>query len=848
MKTIEISVVTSAISRFKDSLSSSSSLQKVLRKMTQVPSKIDIPYSLKNIPIIPKFQYQKMLISRIEQVLTRMRWKLFWSKAEEKQKVTTNFHGFKTINYPKPIPELKKFEEEVIAMVADLEMKHFTNPLQEEMRRDMNKIREVKEVIVPADKTANLYRIPTNQYTNFLTQNIQKEYKKVAAKEVKKINTEAANIAKDLKIEERVEAIALKPSFLTLKDHKEEFPGKLSFRLINPAKSNIGKVSKHVLDRINEDIRAATMANQWRSTKEVLDWFTSMERKQQKRWIKFDVEAFYPSISKSLLNKAIIFAKTFTIITKEEEEIIHHCRRSVLVGPKNTLWQKVSNPQFDVTMGSNDGAEICELVGLFMLNILAKVMPKENFGLYRDDGLCVVEGGGPEVERLRKKIVKLFKDHNLKITTESNSNVVQFLDVVMDLTSATFKPFTKPNAIIRYVSSMSNHPPCILKNLPDGINQRLSSISSGEEEYKMEVDQYQHALKEAGYEEKLVYKNQDKEQEEVVGRKTRRRKVIWFNPPWSSNVKTNIAGRFISLLKKHFPPKSDLYHLFNDKKVKVSYSTCPNMQAFITAHNSKLVKGEEDMQDPGCNCRGGRRMCPLQGRCQTPSLVYKAKVDTDTEHKEYIGQTAITFKLRFNNHKTSFTHSRKRHHTALSKYIWKQKDKGVDTTITWEPVSITNPYSIGGRNCSLCLTEKASIARGDPVIMLNKRAEIMSKCRHRLPHMLSNYITTPTPRPPPSPVQQHQLPEQADDQDPQLLPQHLQVCDQAPHHVQDNDPSLPPHPQLAGQADDEGGGGEAVHQGGGGAVGVADHHREDEHHGEPRRRGLRPKKTVRYKL
>ena len=59
---------------------------------------------------------------------------------------------------------------------------------------------------------------------------------------------------------------------------------------------------------------------------------------------------------------------------------------------------------------------------------------------------------------------------------------------------------------------------------------------------------------------------------------------------------------------------------------------------------------------------------------------------------------------------------------------------------------------------------------------------------------------------------------------------------------------FPPHPQLAGQADDEGGGGEAVHQGGGGAVGVADHHREDEHPVEPRRRGLRPKKIVRYKL
>ena len=94
-------------------------------------------------------------------------------------------------------------------------------------------------------------------------------------------------------------------------------------------------------------------------------------------------------------------------------------------------------------------------------------------------------------------------------------------------------------------------------------------------------------------------------------------------------------------------------------------------------------------------------------------------------------------------------------------------------------------------------------------------------------------------------------------------------------HVQDDDPSLLPHPQLAGQADDEGGGGEAVHQtpphaqadegqghhppqlsvqdeeeGGGGTAGEAVHHphRDDEHLIEPRRRGLRPKKKVRYRL
>ena len=110
------------------------------------------------------------------------------------------------------------------------------------------------------------------------------------------------------------------------------------------------------------------------------------------------------------------------------------------------------------------------------------------------------------------------------------------------------------------------------------------------------------------------------------------------------------------------------------------------------------------MAVPGCNCRGGKDLYPLHGRCQIPSLVYKSKVDTATDHRECVGQTAITFKLRFNNHKTSFIHSRKRHHTTLSKYLWKQLDMGVDTTITWEPVSITKPYSRGGRNCSLCLT------------------------------------------------------------------------------------------------------------------------------------------------
>ena len=628
------------------------------------------------------------------------------------------------------------------------------------------------------------------------------KYKKVTETKVEKINVEAASIANGLEIADRVEALALKTSFLSLKDHKQDFPSKLSFRLINPTKTNIGQISKQILDRINGDIRISSMVNQWRSTKEVLFWFNNMERKQQKRWLKFDVEAFYPSISKNLLKKAINYARTMTSVTQEEEDIIHHCRRSILVGPDKTLWQKVSNPEFDVTMGSGDGAEICELVGLFMLKQLENIMPREDLGLYRDDGLCVVEGGGPAVERIKKKIIQLFKAQDLKITTEGNTKVVDFLDVVMDLSTATHKPFIKPNAIIRYVSSMSSHPPSILKNLPGNISMRLSTISSGEEEFKKEADKYQYALVDAGYKDKLTYQPQqeDRRQQDGSARKPRHRKVIWFNPPWASNIKTNIAGRFISLIKKHFPPNSDLYKLFNTKKVKVSYSTCPNMEFYIKAHNSKLMKEEKNMTEPGCNCRGGVAKCPLQGRCQIPSLVYKAKTQSGDEVKEYIGQTAITFKLRFNNHTASFVNISKKNNTTLSHYFWKKKLLGEGTSITWRPVSITNPYSRGGQDCSLCLTEKATIARGEPNLMLNKRSEIMKKCRHRLPHMLNNFLSTTQPQPdPPDQVNIEPIAHPTPD------PPNDQPAPPAPDPLDDQPTALPdqPAPPTPGPLDDQ---------------------------------------------
>ena len=90
---------------------------------------------------------------------------------------------------------------------------------------------------------------------------------------------------------------------------------------------------------------------------------------------------------------------------------------------------------------------------------------------------------------------------------------------------------------------------------------------------------------------KLKFEKTDVEVESK--RRPRKRNVIWFNPPWSLNVRANIAGRFLALIRKHFPPNSPLYHLFNTKKVKVSYSTVPNMKQYISSQNSKIIKKAE---------------------------------------------------------------------------------------------------------------------------------------------------------------------------------------------------------------------------------------------------------------
>ena len=107
-------------------------------------------------------------------------------------------------------------------------------------------------------------------------------------------------------------------------------------------------------------------------------------------------------------------------------------------------------------MGSYDGAEICELVGLYTLG-------KEKIGLYRDDGLAVFKDiSGSRADSIRKEITNIFKELGLHITIDSNLKITNFLDITLNLNNGKHYPYRKPNDRPMYIHKQSNHPPNII--------------------------------------------------------------------------------------------------------------------------------------------------------------------------------------------------------------------------------------------------------------------------------------------------------------------------------------------------------------------------------------------------
>ena len=115
-------------------------------------------------------------------------------------------------------------------------------------------------------------------------------------------------------------------------------------------------------------------------------------------------------------------------------------------------------------MGSYDGAEICELVDTFILSKLGNIMGKKNTGLYRDDGLIVLRNMNARgTYKMRKIIIKMFKEVEFQLEIKTNLKKVDFLDVTFNLITGLYTPYKNPNDNLLYINTSSDHQPKIIK-------------------------------------------------------------------------------------------------------------------------------------------------------------------------------------------------------------------------------------------------------------------------------------------------------------------------------------------------------------------------------------------------
>lgn len=674
-----------------------------------------------------------------------MRWKVMFFKPSkdecDEEENGKNSFGLKSDKCPPPVKELIKFEEDLFNLVNKIKFRKSNNNFQRKLKSDIKNIKNSSKTLTPADKTSNLYRLTNTKYNQLLQNSVTKTYKKINTKIDEKINEEGKILANKKNILNKINKNGKDECFITLKDHKDNFENNPTTRLINPAKNELGRVNKVLLQNINKHLRNLLKLQQWNNTSTVINWFSNINEKHKHKFMVFDIKEFYPSISKSLLDKCIEFAKQHINISDEDINIINHARKSLLYC-KGESWIKNNNELFDVTMGAYDGAEVCELVGLFLLNEISKNYNKNNVGLYRDDGLAIFKDiNGHQADKIRKDFHKIFKDQGLDLVIECNIKITNFLDVTFNLEEGTYKPFKKPNDETIYIHTKSNHPKNILKQLPLSVESRLSNLSSIKEIFDENAKYYQEILNKCEYNHTLTYIQSN--HNNLNKNNSRKRKIIWFNPPYSTNVSTNVGKYFLNLISKHFP-KDHIYNkIFNKNNLKVSYSCMPNMKSVINSHNKNIINSSNEPSSK-CNCVD-KSKCPLNNECLTKNIVYKATVTTDLANyneKSYIGICEGPFKLRYANHKKSISNKKYLNETELSKEIWKIKAKNGNPVIKFSILKKCAPYNSSSNKCSLCINEKLFILENSHNdILLNQRNELVSKCRHRNKHKLSNHKT-----------------------------------------------------------------------------------------------------------
>ena len=190
--------------------------------------------------------------------------------------------------------------------------------------------------------------------------------------------------------------------------------------------------------------------------------------------MQFDIKYLYPSIKKTLLHDVIQFAKEHVSITRKDVEIIFHERKIILNNDREP-WVKKESGSFDLTMGAYDGADVCELIDIYMLYLIGKKYDSKNIELYRDNGLAVFKNvSGPTSEKKKRQLQSLVKQKGLQIIIECKLKVENYIDVTFNLNDHSYQPYRKPNDETHYIHTQSDHPLSVTNQLPRSIEKRLS--------------------------------------------------------------------------------------------------------------------------------------------------------------------------------------------------------------------------------------------------------------------------------------------------------------------------------------------------------------------------------------
>ena len=141
----------------------------------------DFGYSTKNILLASKSKYLQTLIEKTESLIHRMRWKAFFFLQNDTLSSDKETYGFKSKRPPPHVSALDEFEDNMLNMIQRIEFKTnctATNNLQAKLDKDVQEIRQDKNIYVKAHKNTNHYKAEPQDYLNLLQKNVTKAYKK----------------------------------------------------------------------------------------------------------------------------------------------------------------------------------------------------------------------------------------------------------------------------------------------------------------------------------------------------------------------------------------------------------------------------------------------------------------------------------------------------------------------------------------------------------------------------------------------------------------------------------------------------------------------------------------------